>query len=195
MGVIAAHAAMKKMGVVRNTGMERLVALVETNSCFSDGVQMVTGCSFGNNSLVYRDYGIIAFSLVKRSGEGVRVSVRKDLGDLLKNKDLEAQKQYLKTVNQRKATPEEEEKMLEMNRKYCFDVLNIPAERIFQIKPVKVDIPSYSRILQSHVCAKCGTKIMATKAVKKGDDYYCIPCGEGSYGQLDWSGIHWVEKN
>ena len=51
MGVIAAHHAMKAMGIVQNTGMEHLIAVVETNSCFSDGVQMVTGCSFGNNSL------------------------------------------------------------------------------------------------------------------------------------------------
>ena len=84
--------------------------MVETTSCFSDGVQMVTGCSFGNNSLVYRDYGKTAFSLVKRSGDGVRVSVRPDLGDLLKNKNPEAQSLYLQTVNQRKATPEEEER-------------------------------------------------------------------------------------
>src|SRR4030042_5329987 len=75
MGVIAAHHAIKAMDVAENTGMEHLIAVVETNSCFSDGVQVVTGCSFGNNSLVYRDYGKTAFSLVKRSGEGVRVWV------------------------------------------------------------------------------------------------------------------------
>jgi formylmethanofuran dehydrogenase subunit E len=193
-GVIAAHYAMKTMGVVQNTGMEHLIALVETNSCFSDGVQMVTGCSFGNNSLVYRDYGKTAFSLVKRSGNGVRVSVRPDLGDLLKDKNSEAQRLYLQTVNQRKATPEEEDRMMELNKRHCFDVLKIPADRIFRLEHVSVEIPSYSRILASQVCAKCGEKIMDTKAVKKGDTYYCKACGEGSYGQLDWAGIHLVDK-
>ncbi len=62
-GVIAAQHAMKVRGAVRNTGMEHIIAIVETNSCFSDGVQMVTDCSFGNNSLVYRDYGKTTFSL------------------------------------------------------------------------------------------------------------------------------------
>jgi formylmethanofuran dehydrogenase subunit E len=195
MGVIGAHYAMKTMGVVQNTGMEHLIAVVETNNCFSDGVQMVTGCSFGNNSLVYRDYGKTAFSLVKRSGEGVRVSVRPDLGDLLKNKNSEAQRLYIQTVNQREATPDEEDRMMELNKLHCFDVLNIPAERIFRLEHVSVEIPSYSRILASQVCAKCGEKIMETKAVKKGDTYYCKACGEGSYGQLDWAGIHWVEKD
>ena len=195
MGVIAAHHAMKAMGIVQNTGMEHLIAVVETNSCFSDGVQMVTGCSFGNNSLVYRDYGKTAFSLVKRSGEGVRVSVRPDLGDLLKDKNPEAQRLYRQTVNQRKATPEEEDRMMELNKRHCFDVLNIPAEKIFRLEHVKVEIPSYSRILASQVCAKCGEKVMETKAVKRRDVYYCLSCGEGSYGQLDWVGIHWVEKD
>jgi formylmethanofuran dehydrogenase subunit E len=195
MGVIAAHYAMKAMRVVRNTGMEHLIAVVETNSCFSDGVQMVTGCSFGNNSLVYRDYGKTGFSLVKRSGEGVRVSVRPDLGDLLKDKNPESQRLYLQTVNHRKATEEEEDRMMELNKRHCFEVLNIPAEKIFHLKQVNVEIPCYSRILASRICAKCGEKVMETKAVKRGEVYYCLNCGEGSYGQLDWAGIHWVEKD
>jgi formylmethanofuran dehydrogenase subunit E len=195
MGVIAAHYAMKAMRVVRNTGMEHLIAVVETNSCFSDGVQMVTGCSFGNNSLVYKDYGKTAFSLIKRSGEGVRISVRPDLGDLLKDKNPESQRLYLQTVNQRKATPEEEDRMMELNRRHCFEVLNIPAEKLLRLEHINVEIPSYSRIIVSQICAKCGEKVMETKAVKRGEVYYCLSCGEGSYGQLDWAGIHWVEKD
>ena len=81
MGVIAAHYAMKALDVKENIGMEHVIAIVETNSCFSDGIQMITGCSFGNNSLVYRDYGKTAFSLIKRNGEGVRLSTKPDLGD------------------------------------------------------------------------------------------------------------------
>ncbi|TDA32815.1 MAG: hypothetical protein DSO02_03405 [Hadesarchaea archaeon] len=30
---------------------ERLLALVECNSCFTDGVQVATGCTLGNNCL------------------------------------------------------------------------------------------------------------------------------------------------
>lgn len=90
MGVIAGHHAMKALDVRESTGMEHIIAVVETNSCFADGIQVVTGCSLGNNSLVYRDYGKTAFSLVKRSGEGVRLAVRPDLGDLLKYSNPEA---------------------------------------------------------------------------------------------------------
>jgi formylmethanofuran dehydrogenase subunit E len=193
MGVMAAHHAMRSLGVTRNTGMEHLIAIVETNSCFSDGVQVVTGCSFGNNSLVYRDYGKTAFSLVERGGDGVRVSARPDLGDLLKDGNPEAQELYRRIVNERDATPEEEARMLELNKRHCFNVLSIPADRIFRLERVKAELPGFSRLLGSRICAACGEKVMETRATKRGDDYYCIPCTGGGYGQLDWAGIHAVK--
>ena len=142
MGVMAGHLAMKTLGVVESTGMEHLIAIVETNSCFSDGVQMVTGCSFGNNSLVYRDYGKTAFSLVERGGEGVRVSARTDLGDLLKDRNPETQELYRRIVNERDATPEEEARMMELNKRHCFQVLEIPVEKVFKLERVEAELPS-----------------------------------------------------
>jgi formylmethanofuran dehydrogenase subunit E len=50
-GIIAGVYALKKLGV-SHTGMEELIAITETNNCFSDGIQMVTGCTFGNNALI-----------------------------------------------------------------------------------------------------------------------------------------------
>ena len=193
MGVIAGHYAMKSLNVDENTGMEHLIAVVETNSCFSDGVQMVTGCSFGNNSLVYRDYGKTAFSLIRRGGEGVRVSLRPDIGDLLKDNRPES-KSFTKLINERKATPEEEAQIMKLNMEHCFNVLDVPAEKIFKLEPANIELPSYSRILQSHICTRCGEKIMASKAVTIDDKYFCIPCAGASYNQLDWSGLHHVEN-
>ena len=193
LGVIAAHYAMKTLKIKENTGMEHLIAIIETNSCFSDGVQMVTGCTFGNNCLIYRDYGKTAFSLVKRSGEGVRVSLRPNLGDLLKDNRTEKQS-FTRLINERKATPEEEARIIELNKEHCFNVLKIPAKKIFKSESINMDLPSYSKILQSYTCAICGEKVMASKAVPIDGKYYCIPCSRGSYNQLDWFGIHHVEK-
>ncbi len=191
-GVIAGQYAMKALEVKENTGMEHVIAVVETNNCFSDGIQMVTGCSFGNNSLVYRDYGKTAFSLVQRNGEGIRLSTLPNLGDLLKDNNPETQRLYLDIVNKRDANPDEEARMMELNKQHCFSVLDIPAEKIFKIEHVKVMLPSYSRILDSLVCPVCGEKFMETKGVKKGDEYLCLSCGDVEYGQLDWAGIKMV---
>jgi formylmethanofuran dehydrogenase subunit E len=59
---------------VKSTDMEEVVAIVETNSCFANSVQMVMGCSLGNNALIYLDYGKMAFTLAKRTGEGIRIA-------------------------------------------------------------------------------------------------------------------------
>jgi len=133
MGVIAAHWAMKELGVKESTGMEHVLAIVETNNCFSDGVQVVTGCTFGNNALIYRDYGKTAFTLLKRNGDGIRMVAKREAGGILKNRDQEAEELYRKVVTERSATREEEERMIELNRKHCYDILSIPAEKIFDI--------------------------------------------------------------
>lgn len=145
---------------------------------------MVTGYSFGNNSLVYQDYGKMAFSLVKRNGEGIRLSVRPDLETLLKDKKPETQGLYRRIVNQRNATLEKETRMMELNKQHCFNILNISAEKIFKIEKVKVKLLSYSRLLDSHICLICDEKVMENKAVKKGDKYYYAKCGGGRYGKL-----------
>jgi formylmethanofuran dehydrogenase subunit E len=190
MGVIAAQYAMKKMNIKESTGMEHLIAVVETNSCFSDGVQLVTGCSFGNNGLIYRDIGKTAFSLVKRNGEGIRLSVRPDRGDLLKDNRPETLS-FKKLVNERKATPQEEARIMELNKEHCYSILKIPAEQIFKIEEVKMELPSYSKIMESLVCPICGEKFMETKAVKKDGENICVSCAN-MYKQLDWSGIHMI---
>jgi formylmethanofuran dehydrogenase subunit E len=77
LGVKAGFLAMKKLGAIENLGMEELLAIVECNNCFVDGIQMVTGCSFGNNALIYRDFGKTAFTLIDRNEKhAVRVCVR-----------------------------------------------------------------------------------------------------------------------
>jgi formylmethanofuran dehydrogenase subunit E len=192
MGVIAAHYAMKTLGIKESTGMEHVIAVIETNSCFSDGVQLVTGCTFGNNSLVYHDYGKTAFSMVKRNGEGIRLSRKRDLGDLLRDKRPKALR-FSRLVNERDVTPEEEARIIELNKEHCYNILEIPAEKIFDIEEVHVDLPDYSQILGSLVCPSCGEKFMENKAVKEGSRYLCPDCG-GEYGVLDWRGIHIVSE-
>ncbi|MFP3951441.1 MAG: FmdE family protein [Candidatus Bathyarchaeia archaeon] len=190
MGVIAAHRAMKELNVTESTGMEHLIAILETNNCFSDGIQIVTGCTFGNNALVYRDYGKTAFTLIDREGRGVRISAKPEAGNILRDENSEATELYNKVVKERTATPKEERRMIELNRKHCYDILSISADEIFKIEQVDIE-PSagYSSILESRICAKCGEKVIETRTVEKNGESLCIPCAGSEFHQLDWSGI------
>ncbi len=78
LGVKAGHYAMKAMDR-ENTGMEEMLAIVECNNCFTDGIQVVTGCTFGNNALVFKDLGKTAVTVARREdGSAVRLVLKPD---------------------------------------------------------------------------------------------------------------------
>jgi len=190
LGVKAAHRAMKELGVIETTGMEHVLAIVETNNCFSDGVQVVTGCTFGNNALIYKDYGKTAFTLLKRDGTGVRIAVRPDAGQILSEIHPEVSELYRKVVKERRGTEEDEKRLRELNTKRSFEILSLPDEKLFTIQMVVMEPPAeYSRILGSVRCSKCGERVMETRAVKKDGQTLCLSCSDSEYYQMDWSGI------
>ena len=43
LGVRAGYLALTALGIEQNLGMEEALAVVETNNCFSDGIQVITG--------------------------------------------------------------------------------------------------------------------------------------------------------
>jgi formylmethanofuran dehydrogenase subunit E len=186
MGVKAATRAVKELGV-RSRGMEEIVAVVETNNCFSDGVQMVTGCSFGNNALIYRDYGKTAFTLAKRTGEGVRISALFDR--VHQERSPEANELWEKVVVKRSGTEADSKRLRELWKELSFRVLEIPDEEVFDIKKVNIDVPAYARIFSSVKCSVCGENIMEPRARLKDGKPVCLPCSGHAYYQLAGDGI------
>jgi len=59
LGLRMSEIAMEKLGVKKaglaETVEEEVLAIVEVNNCMVDGVQIATGCTLGNNSLIYLD--------------------------------------------------------------------------------------------------------------------------------------------
>jgi formylmethanofuran dehydrogenase subunit E len=185
-GVKAAARAVKELGV-KSKGMEEVVAIVETNSCFADGVQMVTGCSFGNNSLIYRDYGKTAFTLAKRTGEGIRIAALFERA--MQERSPEAAGLWEKVVVKRSGSEAESKKLTALWAELSFRVLELPDEEILDIKKVNIDIPAYARIFASVRCSVCGESIMEPRARIKNGKPICLPCSDHAYYQLAGDGI------
>ncbi|MFQ6118982.1 MAG: FmdE family protein [Methanosarcinales archaeon] len=74
-GVKAGYIAMQELGI-KSKGMKEVIAIVETNNCFSDGIQMITGCTFGNNALIYKDYGKNAVTGLNREEKVMETRAR-----------------------------------------------------------------------------------------------------------------------
>jgi formylmethanofuran dehydrogenase subunit E len=172
--------------------MEEVIAIVETNNCFSDGVQIITGCSFGNNALIYRDYGKTAFTLAKRTGEGVRISVRTDR--VMKERSPEATELFERVVVKRSGSEADKKRLSKLWKELSFSVLRLPDGEVFDIRRVTVDVPTYARIFASVKCSVCGENIMEPRAKVKDGKIVCIPCSGQEYYQLAGDGISTITR-
>jgi len=186
LGVKAGARAMKQMGIRKSTGMEEVLAIIETNSCFSDGVQILTGCTFGNNALIYRDYGKTAFTLAKRSGEGLRIAVKPDY---MQEQAPEAAALFRKVIVERKGTEEDRARVRELWVDISFKLLDVPDEDVFFVNRVNVEVPSYARIFDSVKCSICGENIMEPRARIKEGKPICLPCSRQEAYQFGGDGI------
>lgn len=190
-GVKAAARAVIELGV-RSTGMEEVIAIVETNSCFSDGIQMITGCSLGNNALIYRDYGKMALTLARKTGEGIRIAIKPD-GLALEKREPEAVALFRKVVTERRGTPAEDRALKKIWIEVAFKLLDVPDEELF-INSIKAEIPAYARIFGNAQCSQCGENIVEPRARLKNNQPVCISCAGSEYYQLAGDGTSIIHK-
>lgn len=188
MGVLAATHAMQFLKA-SSDGMEDLIAITETNNCFSDGIQFVTGCSFGNNALVFKDFGKTAFSLVKRSGDGIRLIAKESAREEIRKKYPEFSNAYNEVVKNSNRSHQALENYKKAGISRAFATLEIPIDLLFEIMPVKTEVPDYAPSHESIICSTCGEQVMATRIIKKEDKNYCLPCSNSTYNILQRDGI------
>lgn len=188
LGVKAGALAVRELRAA-SKGMEEVVAIVETNNCFSDGVQFTTGCSFGNNALIYLDYGKTAFTLAKREGKGIRVCVEKTGREITGERFPRLRELFDRVLKERSSTPEEREERMILSCQAAFEMLKVPEEELFKVQWVEPRIPPYARVFESIRCTQCGENIMETRARMKDGRVVCIPCSGLGAPILDGSGI------
>jgi formylmethanofuran dehydrogenase subunit E len=190
LGVRAGYLALTSLGIEQNLGMEEVIAIVETNNCFSDGIQVVTGCTFANNALIYRDLGKTAVTVAKRDGTAVRVALRANYGDSFDARYPEAAALFAKIVRERQeSTPEEQARLNYLWAETSVGQLEVPAEELFTVKHMQIEVPAYAPILDSARCALCGESVMESRARLMRGQPACITCASAAHYQLDGSGI------
>ncbi|MHA1731113.1 MAG: TrmO family methyltransferase domain-containing protein [Promethearchaeota archaeon] len=187
LGVVAGARLVKWLGSSPD-GMENIFVIAETNNCASDGVQYVTGCTFGNNALVFRDFGKTAFTIARRDGKGLRVSLRGDAWDNVPSTPEQGELFDL-VVRDRSGTDEDAARLKSLSRESAFKLVELPAEAFFDTREVEVEAPTYAPIHDTVVCEACGEPFMASRRVEDGGRSLCIACGRSPYFELSGSGI------
>ncbi|BBO89062.1 tRNA (N6-threonylcarbamoyladenosine(37)-N6)-methyltransferase TrmO [Desulfosarcina ovata] len=193
LGIMASMYGFSLLGdaVTCSDGLENLMAIVEINACFADGVQAVSGCTLGNNALIYRDLGKHAVTLAIRGDDmGVRVCARPDFREVIGRLVPAFYPLMEKVIKNRVHTKEDEKRFKDTAREAAFTLIKQDFENVFSAERVRVDLPGYAPIVDSIICRKCGEQLMATKAAPNGT---CLTCAEKPYFQVEGGGI--VPKN
>jgi len=151
---------------------EELVAIVETDACGADAVQVLTGCTFGKGNFLFRDYGKQAFTLLgRRSGRGVRVCLRP--GAL---EPAARHRQLMEQIQKNEATREEQEEFGRIHRERAREIMEKPLEELFTLREISQVFPPKARIEPSIQCQVCGEPVMASKIQIREGKEICRSC-------------------
>ncbi len=157
---------------------EELLAIVETDACGADAVQVVTGCTFGKGNFIFRDHGKNVYSFVsRRSGHGVRVALR--AGVFQPN---ERHMELIQKMRTEKVTEEERSEFLRLHEQRSHDILEADPGELFKIESVEIELPPKAKIEPSKTCDFCGEPTMASKLLQRGNSEVCRSCVDAGAG-------------
>ena len=174
MGLRVSLAAMEALGVEQRAGAGELVALVELDeehcaTCFADGVQVATGCTFGKGNIKKLHYGKWGLTLIDRKqGKAVRVAPLAEA--------MEANKRTEFMARRKAAVPPT---MIpdEIAQPLVERVMNAPAEQLFKVSGVfDYEYEAASHTFESVVCEACGEMVVERNARVQEGKVLCIPC-------------------
>ena len=174
-----------------NTGMEEMVAIVECNNCFTDGIQVVTGCTFGNNALIYKDLGKTAVTVARRlDGAAVRLVVHPDFRERLFERYPAAGPLFEKVVVQRLGDAEDLHRFHHLWEAVARRELEeVDLAEQFLMETLTIQMPAYAPIFATEVCDRCGEGVMESRIRAQGGQKVCLACAGEEYYLLTGQGI------
>jgi len=173
LGYRAAETALEQLRSGRAED-EELVTIAETDACGVDAIQVLTGCTAGKGNLFFKDHGKHAFTFINRqTGKAVRIA-----GNPSFNADsLDPALAPLRARVMRGQVPDEAwAEFRERTDRVVEAILDLPAEQLFTIQAVDVDIPERARIFRSVPCAKCGELTAESRVRVEDGELVCYGC-------------------
>jgi formylmethanofuran dehydrogenase subunit E len=165
LGVRAGLAGTTALGLDVPRRDKRLLVILETDGCFADGVEVVTGTTVGHRTLRVEDYGKAAATFVDtRSEKALRVSPCRDVRQKAWQYAPGEKRHYFAQLSAYQCMPEEE----------LFDI-----NEVRLIPPPKV-ILSIAGLRTE--CARCGEEIINQREIHQDGLILCRACaGQGYY--------------
>ncbi|MFA7248973.1 MAG: FmdE family protein [Dehalococcoidia bacterium] len=164
LGVRIGLAGVEALGFDPDPVERRLLAFVETDGCFVDGIEAATGCAVGHRTLRVHDYGKVAAVFVDvTDGRAVRIAPRAGI--------RQAAARY---------APEESRRYYAQLAGYAA----MPAHELLEVTPVELleDLTALMGRAGVRVeCSACAEEIMNGRQVIRWDAVLCRGCAGGAY--------------
>ena len=174
LGLRVGAAAMNALGVEKAKDGQ-LLALVELGedhcaTCFGDGVQIITGCTFGKGNIKRLHYGKWGVTLVEtKTGRAVRVTPKAEA--MLASKKSTFFTEYRMKGIPASEVPEEVVAPLVEN------VMNSPDEQMLSVGEIfQYDIPKKAHSFNGFVCDVCNEMTVEGYGKPFEDKKVCQPC-------------------
>ena len=173
-GFQAAMILMKQLDV-RKAPDEELLAIVETDACGADAIQVMTGCTLARGTLSLKTTGNMLFPLWTEGKEKAYVCVSCLMfSGLTRNISPFPKRFRVMRHRQRKQNASDNS-----SRSGSKKVLEADPESLFKIEEISADIPAKARIMESEICDICGEPTKGDLLHKMNSKKICIPCAEG----------------
>lgn len=143
---------------------KRLIAFVEMDGCFADGVMVATGCSLGHRTMRLIDEGKIAVTFADaHTGRAVRLHPRADV--------------RRRAAELFPAAPSRWHAQLE-----AYQVM--PADALLRAREVRLALDLRALVSRNGVrvnCDACGEEILNKREVRAGGRVLCRSCANGPH--------------
>ena len=146
---------------------KRLLAIVETDGCFTDGVSVATGCWMGHRTMRLADYGKVAVTFVDtHDGRAIRLSPMPDARLRAAATAPDAASRWQAQLEAYQVLQNEEMIRLQAVQ------LNLDLDAIVGKPGVRVN------------CSACGEEILNQREMVKDEQTICRSCAGESYWSL-----------
>ena len=176
-------------------GLEEVVAIVESNNCFTDGIQVVTGCTLGNNGLIFKDLGKTAVTVARRAdGAALRLVLRADFRAGLFARYPAAGPLFDLVVVKRQGTPEDRHRFQHLWAAVARRELETPVAEQFVIHNLTIPVPEPTRVLSGATCSLCGEGVTEHRLRVLEGQPVCLACAGEEYAILTGQGITCIKE-
>lgn len=181
LGIRAGSVAMRRLGVGRALDRE-LFAFVELGSDhyaqgFTDGIQLVTGCTYGKDLIIRLPHGKAGVRLIDQASErAVRVVTRPETVAVLERSH------WFRACS---ASGRYASECAQLARPLIEELLGASDDALFTLSPVfPLGVETAPRSFESVRCEVCGESVLAPYSREVDGHRLCVPCEERRQARL-----------